>query len=351
MSQSYHIVHASSQECDVLDKLQSFSQLWDGNPGVRIYTNGLEKAFENPDFLRSFLSYSRQHFSKGGRVGIDRMSPEEIESARESGRFGDTCLAIIGPRTRAAMDMLCPTAGSSNPTTGFPEYFSLGNIFSGIGNAFSGLTGGIGNALSGITGGLGGMLKNIGGGLFSAAGQALPSVLGALGPVAGGALGARFGGPTGAALGEQLGGAAGNALGGMGQQVFNQFGQSLSPEGANHPSAAALGQNLGSMVNNMSQGMPMNQAASQMFAHSAPHVFGNSPMGQGISNFANNMHQGQGFMPSMQNAFQQTGGFGPAAQAAQNAYQAYSQGASPMGAMRQGASYLTQPQSYGPQMQ
>jgi hypothetical protein len=79
-------------------------------------------------------------------------------------------------------------------------------------------------------------------------------------------------------------------------------------------------------------------------------MFGQSPFGQGMQNFGQNMASGQGFMPSLQNAYQQTGGMGPMMQAGQHAFNAYQQGQSPANALGQGANYLTQGPQYGPQL-
>ena len=220
MSYSYHIVHASPQELDVMDAMQQFSQRWDFNPHVRIYTGGLEKAFENPQFLRSFLSHARQNYAKGGRVGIDRMSAQDIEEARQAGRFGDTCLAIIGPRTRAAMDMMSPTAGSINPVTGYPEYFDLGGLFNSIGSGLGSIGSSIGDLFSG--GNIFDGLKKVGGSILGAAGHALPGVLNTLGGLGGQAIGTAFGGPAGGMIGGQAGQALGNLAGGLGGKIFNR---------------------------------------------------------------------------------------------------------------------------------
>lgn len=365
MSHTYQVVHASGHELDVLDQLQQFSQRWDFRPDVRIYTEGLERAFENPQFLKMFLKLAAKKYAKGGRVTIDRMSPEEIEEARSAGRFGDNCLAIIGPRLRAALHMVSPTAESKNPITGFPEYFSFGDMFGGIGKALSGLggmalaplTGGL-SMLPGLNsfsqmnpGGMGGMvghLQNLGGGMMSGLGKALPGMLGTLGTAAGGALGSQFG-PAAAALGSQAGSALGNALGGYGGNVFNQFGQRMSPEGAQSPMADAWGHNMQNFTSNMAGGMPIHEAMGNAMSNMGHQAFGQSPVGQGIQNFGQNVAQGQGFMPSMQQAYQQTGGMGPMGQAAANAFNAYRQGSTPGQAAGSAANYLTQAPQYGPQ--
>ncbi len=347
MSQSYYVVHASLSELDEFDKLQQFSQRWDFSPYVRIYTDGLEKAFAHPEFRKAFLSYTQKKYAKGGRVSIEEMTAEEIEQARHAGRFGDTCLAVIGPNMRAAMDRVSPTKRSINPQTGLPEYFFLTDMLNGVGNAFGGLMGGAGNALGGLFGGGGGggfnplgMLKGLGGGMLGGLGHALPGLLSTLGHVGGGLLGARFGGPAGAALGSQLAGGLGSTLGNMGANVFNQFGQQLSPEAAQSPMAQNFGQNLHGFTQNMAGGMPWQQAAGNAMSNMGQQAFGQSPMGQGMQNFGQNLAGGQGMMPAMQNAFQQTGGMGPATQAASNAFNAFRGGASPMQSLSQGANYL-----------
>lgn len=365
MSHTYQVVHASAHELDVLDQLQQFSQRWDFRPDVRIYTEGLEKAFAEPTFLKTFLKLAAQKYAKGGRVSIERMTHDEIEEARQAGRFGDNCLAVVGPRLRAALDMVSPTANHRNPVTGFPEYFSFGDMFGGIGKALSGLGG---MALAPLTGGLSLLglapgaksaaaaapagvmdgIRNAGGGLMSGIGKAMPGMLGTAGNIAGGLLGSRFG-PAGAALASQVGGSLGHTLGGVGGNIFNQFGHQLSPQGAQSPAADAWGHNMQGMAANMAQGMPMHQSFGNALSNMGHQVFGQSPVGQGMYNFGQNVASGQGMMPAMQQAYQQAGGMGPMAQAASNAFNAYRQGSTPGEAMGSAANYLTQAPQYGPQ--
>lgn len=272
---TYIYIHANRQELDVLDHLQQFSQLVDGNPRMRMYVNGLEQKLKDPNFRNAVLEYGRQHYSKGGRVGVDPLSESELESYRSAGRMGDDCVAVVGPYTKAMLDIFARGKGTINPTTGLPEFFSLGGLFNSIGSGLSSIGSGIWNGV-----------KSVGGDLLHAGSQALPQ----LAQMGGQALGNRFGGPIGGQIGGMLGGMAGNAA----APVVNQFGQQLNPQsGSSYQGANPFT----GMAQNMQQGM-------------------------------NPMHAGMhAFNPYMQSQFGQGGQYGqhPLVSQAMNAYQNYAQ--------------------------
>lgn len=116
-------------------------------------------------------------FAKGGLV-------EMGEELRDKGRMGDSILAHISP-DEARMLKMMGGAGTINPETGLPEYFSfkklLGAALPIIGNAIAPGIGGIlggaaGGALSGgglegaLMGAAGAGLGNLGGSVFGGAG-------------------------------------------------------------------------------------------------------------------------------------------------------------------------------------
>lgn len=203
-----------------------------------------------------------QMFARGGLAGMRTLA--------RRGRFGDTMMAHISPE-EAAMLKARGGAGTINPQTGYPQYFSLKKLFKailpialnfivpGLGAAIGGavglsgaaaaiagnaLIGGASSALTGgnvlqgaLMGGLGGGLSGVAGGAASKAlglglGKAGQSILGsglvgglsgaltgqgvlkgALQGVAGGAVGELAGGASGPTAFQQGIGAAGKTFG------------------------------------------------------------------------------------------------------------------------------------------
>lgn len=117
------------------------------------------------------------HYAQGGLV-------EMGEELRDKGRMGDSILAHISP-DEARMLKMMGGAGTINPETGLPEYFSfkkllgaalpiIGNaIAPGIGGILGGAAGGVlsGGGLEGaLMGAAGAGLGNLGGSVFGGAG-------------------------------------------------------------------------------------------------------------------------------------------------------------------------------------
>lgn len=193
---------------------------------------------------------------------LERPSPEQVAMRRGGlasmrtlaarGRLGDTMLAHISPE-EAALLKARGGAGTINPETGLPQYFSLKKLFAavlpialnfiapGLGTAIGTALGAagttaavigqavIGGVTAGLTGGdvlqgavLGGLGGGLGGAVGSTASEALGLGLGQTGQqILGGAL---VGGATGAATGQGFGrgalmGAAGAGLGTLAQGV------------------------------------------------------------------------------------------------------------------------------------
>jgi hypothetical protein len=225
------------------------------------------------------------------QMAMARGGLSRVRTLARQGRMGDTMLAHINPE-EAALLKARGGAGTINPNTGLPQYFSLKKLFKavlpialtfiapGLGTAIgsailgagasaaasaalggailgglsSGLTGGNvlqGALLGGLGGGLGGM---VGGGVDKALGLGLgkfgQSVLGGalVGGVGGAATGQGFGrgaltGALGAGVGEfagQLGGDIGGRLGSSISAGGQQFGQALTA-GYDPKTAAGMG--------------------------------------------------------------------------------------------------------------
>lgn len=221
----------------------------------------------------------QQGFAKGGLASM--------------GRHGDTMLAHINPR-EAAMLKRMGGAGTINPRTGYPEYFSLKKFISaalpialnfiapGIGAAIGtslGLTGTaaamagsaiIGGGTAALTGGdplKGAILGGLGGGLGEAVGGAANNALGLnLGTTGQNVLGsALVGGGMGMATGQGfLKGAASGALGSYaGQQLGDLTGNAAVGAGGKQfgnmitagydPKSAVIGGGLAGLATSMSR--------------------------------------------------------------------------------------------------
>jgi hypothetical protein len=228
--------------------------------------------------LREGGGQAPQMFARGGLAGMRTLARQ--------GRMGDTMMAHVSPE-EAAMLKARGGAGTINPMTGYPQYFSLKKLFKailpialnfiapGLGSAIGGAVGLsgaaatafggaiIGGASSALTGGnalQGALMGGLGGGLGNVVGGAANKMLGLnLGDTGQALLGSGLvGGVSGAATGQGflkgvgqgvLGGAVGQLTGGMsGPTAFQQgigaagqtFGQALTA-GYDPKSALAAG--------------------------------------------------------------------------------------------------------------
>ena len=252
-------------------------------------------------------------FARGGLAGARTLARQ--------GRMGDTMLAHISPE-EAAMLKARGGAGTINPNTGLPQYFSLKSfvkavlpvaltfIAPGIGSAIGGailgagasatamaamgsaVLGGLGSALTGgnvlqgallggLTGGLGGM---VGGAVAPTMSNAAQSIIGSgiVGGVAGAATGQGFAkgalqGAGGAYLGQQFG-----QLGGAGYQSAGKtFGNMLAA--GYDPKTAVIGGGLSGLATSMmpQQPAPTTQAARTPITSDLPGYEGKFA-GQGL---------------------------------------------------------------------
>jgi hypothetical protein len=188
----------------------------------------------------------------GAEITMRRGGLTRVRTLASQGRLGDTMLAHISPE-EAALLKARGGAGTLNPETGLPQYFSLKKLIGavlpialafiapGIGTAIGAALGAsgtaaamvgqavIGGVSAGISGGnvlQGAVLGGLGGGLGSTVGGAASEALGlGLGQTAQQVLGgALVGGATGALTGQGFGrgalmGAAGAGLGAATQGV------------------------------------------------------------------------------------------------------------------------------------
>jgi hypothetical protein len=231
----------------------------------------------------------QQQFAGGGLA--------RMRTLARQGRHGDTMLAHISPE-EAAMLKMRGGAGTINPQTGLPQYFSLGKLFKavlpialtfiapGLGTAIGTALGASGTAAamlgsavlgaggSALTGGnvlQGALFGGLMGGFGSAVGGAANNALGlGLGQAGQAVLGSGLvGGLAGAATGQGFakgalqgaGGAyLGQAVGGLGGDAFktggNTFGNMMAA--GYDPKTAALGGTLSGLASNMLRATPAN---------------------------------------------------------------------------------------------
>ena len=239
-----------------------------------------------------------------------------LRTLARQGRMGDTMLAHISPE-EAALLKAHGGAGTINPQTGLPQYFSFKKFFKavlpialsfiapGLGTAIGTALGAsgtaaamlgqavIGGVSAGITGGnvlQGALLGGISGGLGSAVGgaannalglnlgQAGQSILGSgiVGGVAGAATGQGFAkgalqGAGGAYLGQQFG-----QLGGAGfKSAGSTFGNMLTA--GYDPKSAVLAGGLSGLATSMQQ-----PASAPGKAPVAPRGYGGEDLGSGL---------------------------------------------------------------------
>jgi hypothetical protein len=254
----------------------------------------------------------QQMFARGGLAGMRTLARQ--------GRMGDTMMAHISPE-EAAMLKARGGAGTINPMTGYPQYFSLKKLFKailpialnfiapGLGSAIGGAVGlsgaaatafggaVIGGASSALTGGnalQGALMGGLGGGLGNVVGGAANKMLGLnLGQGAQSILGSGLvGGVSGAATGQGflkgvgqgvLGGAVGQLAGGMsGPTAFQQgigaagktFGQALTA--GYDPKSALVAGGLSGLATGISYS-PADAAVTSLRGGQQPEASANQP--------------------------------------------------------------------------
>lgn len=219
--------------------------------------------------------YKLREGGGGEKMAMARGGLSRVRTLARQGRLGDTMLAHISPE-EAELLKARGGAGTINPNTGLPQYFSLKKLFKaalpialtfiapGLGTAIgsailgagasaaaSAALGGaiLGGLSSGLTGGnvlQGALLGGLGGGLGGYVGGGVDKALGlGLGQTAQSILGgALVGGVGGAATGQGFGrGAAMGALGSGVSELAGQFGGEIG--GRLGSSIGAGGQQFG----------------------------------------------------------------------------------------------------------
>lgn len=276
------IAHMSPHELNILDHLQGDREHCP-KTGIRSYMH-LEEILKNPHIAGNIHRHAHaQHRASGGLMG-------PIEHLREGGRNGDTELAMIGPHTHHIFNQLSdgPTL---NPTTGLPEYWSLGNALSGIWDT----------------------IKGAGSKLLPHAKDLARTVLPQILPTAQKALGDKFG---------DIGNTIGSALPGL-------TNSALGPQtGPINPMTQALGQGINKGI----QGYQGGQSARQAFGQglqSAGQQYGGG-IGSALENTGSSLSQGKGIGQSLrsgaESGFKQMGGMDQLGNMARNTMGAYGRG-------------------------
>lgn len=337
--------HMSNDEMDQMDIWQGEKRYVRGNPSIRVYTgpNSIESALENDMVLNHILNAARLHYAEGGSVGVEPLSYDELEAFRHRGRNGDNGTAILGPRTRALLEILARHSGPS-PIDGAPEFFSLSGMFNSFKNGASSL----GNTLYNGAQNAWNTVKQP---LTHFAAQALPQVAHYAGQALGTGLGALTGNPALAGMGANAGGWLGDQVGGWGGNQLEGLANSMGPGNQQmNQMAQHAGQAAGQLPSMIQGGATGGQAAGHML-NAAGQGMGNSPMGQGMQSAGNSMMIGQNPMSSAQDAFHQAGGMSGVGGALSHAYNQYQGGSSPYQAAKQGMQTYMQQQPQPQQQQ
>lgn len=323
------LAHFNPKELESLDEKQGGRTYI---PGTKTpHYKGLERLMSNPA-VEHMLMQSFERHAAGGMIGE---TARNIEKMKAKGRFGDTEMAYIGPRTKKFLDRtLSDTTGgrttaenNKHPSTGKPEYFGLSSMFGGLGKTISKGVSGLGHAVSGGINSLG-----------NVATKALPGAI--MGGMMGGPEGAMMGGLSSAMQsnghpggmpqqgggyspypGYQPGAAQGqmnqmNQQGQAGLGNLNQMGQNLMAN------ANQWGQNaISSLANKASQGLTQGTNYGQNSLNQG------TQYGQGMMNQANQMGQGMANQYDQQQQQRQQqyspygGGYGYSQQGGYGGYQ------------------------------
>jgi hypothetical protein len=278
-------VHINPHEVRVLDHIQGFAE--HAPDGAKMFP-GLEDILKNRHLVESVHKHAHQHRAHHYSGGY---SPA-MQHLREGGRYGDSEVAMIGPRTKHLFDSF---AGQStrNPYTGHPEYWSIGPALGGLWGAVSGAASKVPGMISGAARAAAPALQSAASGV----GNALKSdqfknfasgALNATQPLIQNALNKQFGDDWGGVAGA-IGKTAQNQYIGQGDpnSIWNQAGQAA-----------------GTSINRYNQGYTPQQAAGYGMSQLGQDVGGN--YGQAFQGFGNAM-QGQGMggykMPSRQDMY------------------------------------------------
>lgn len=157
----------------------------------------------------------REGASNGAEIAMRRGGLTSVRTLAARGRLGDTMLAHISPE-EAALLRARGGAGTINPDTGLPQYFSLKKLFRAVlPVALSFIAPGLGTAIGGALGASGAAASMLGQAVIGGLGAGLTGGNALQGAVLGG-LGGGFGSTVGGAASEALG----LGLGQTGQQLL-----------------------------------------------------------------------------------------------------------------------------------
>jgi hypothetical protein len=183
---------------------------------------------------------------------------QALRTAQKQGRYGDTVLAHISPEEAQHLKEM-GGAGTINPETGLPEYFSLGKVFRQVANVVLPHLGAVGGAVNGLIQPHGGIREAIkgaaGSALETAASLAAPGLGQALGvstPIAGAIAGAGSG-TANAFLNKSnplMGALQGGAGGYLSNGGFSQIGEATGLTGE----GSTLGTSAGTPLSGGMQG-------------------------------------------------------------------------------------------------
>jgi GH24 family phage-related lysozyme (muramidase) len=243
-------------------------------------------------------------FASGGSINTQGQRPmmtnpqTQANGLASLGRGGDSTLVHMQPQEVAGLQQLAQANGTSlttNPDTGMPEAFKLGNFFRAALPIAAGFFApptllGLGATGSAIAAG-----AATGGTLAAMSGEDIlaGTLSGGLGGMSGGGLQGAFGG-----VGEAMGAANAGAptLNAMGQQAASQaaYGGSLGGMQAMNPAAVGTGMNVGAGASGAGTSMFTPAANTSMNPFSSDPIYpsgegGTSAMGRGYDQIASNL--------------------------------------------------------------
>lgn len=310
------MAHMNKHELDTLDHLQGKSERCPRS-GMRSYTH-LEELLKNPHILSNVHHHVRQHHASGGMA----QQPQQMAS---HGIHGDNEMALIGPHTHQVFNQLSRMQGYKegdlvNPTDGRPQYWSLGGILGGIGNA---IKGGASRAWEGI--------KSAAPTIGHYAGKAGNFLLNAAGPEMEKMAAERYG---------PLGGLAASGLVGLGKagsSAMEGLGQGNSTaDAAIEGGSRALGAYYGGASPMQAAGQGLQQASNRF----------SGPVGGAMEGFGHSLARGQGLGATARNvgegALAGAGGQSGVKSAAMDLMKRYQGGQNPMQAAGQMAQQSAQ---------
>lgn len=334
------MAHMNPHELNVLDHLQGKTEKCPRS-GMRSYSH-LEELLKNPHILSSVHQHARNHkMAMGGHMNGGHMNgggDPRVNALASQGRMGDSEMALIGPHTHNLFNYLAG-GHTKNPSTGYPEYWSIGDALGGLWNGIKGVGSSLWNGVKSVASPVANVLGSVGKavlpGVMPAIEGAATDALGPLGGMASGLLGN--------AASSGLDALSGMGSGGGGEGDASQQGAQGPQAQAQAPQASGLGSTLGEAARSGLQSYMSGQSPYQAMG-SAMNQMGNrfsGGLGSAMRGMGSSMNQGYGMGHAMNQGFQGMGGMSGLGNMAQQAYGNYSGGMSPMQSMyHMGNSYM-----------